>query len=274
MTIVPGVWDVTQDEYHADRACDSFTTLKCFADSAVLYEATYVSGLFTEDEKKDFLIGRALHLLVLEGWDTFQRSVCSMPNVDGRTKEGKAAKQLFAAENAGKIVLTHDDYALVCAMADGVMRNGHAAALLAMRGRTELAVRWQDPDTGLWMKSRFDKLIADEQRLILDLKSTDDPCPRGWAWSFKKFRYYQQAAIYIEAAGKALSLPDCDFLFLTVGKKPPFDCVVYRPTYSSLERGLREVKGMMTQLALRKFLGNWRSDYADQVVDIDLPAFE
>jgi exodeoxyribonuclease VIII len=58
--------------------------------------------------------------------------------------------------------------------------------------------------------------------VIIDLKTTEDASPRGFAQSVKKYRYDVQAAFYSdgleEATGKACN----GFFFVAVEKHPPY----------------------------------------------------
>src|SRR3546814_13992673 len=54
----------------------------------------------------------------------------------------------WEAENAGKIVLSADDFALIEAMHTALMRDPEVAALFA-EGESEVKLRWVDAATGL-----------------------------------------------------------------------------------------------------------------------------
>src|SRR3546814_7327030 len=78
----------------------------------------------------------------------------------------------WEAENAGKIVLSADDFALIEAMHTALMRDPEVAALFA-EGESEVTLRWVDEATGLRCKARADRWNR-RRRYMADLKTTDD----------------------------------------------------------------------------------------------------
>src|SRR3546814_4036406 len=62
----------------------------------------------------------------------------------------------WEAENAGKIVLSADDFALIEAMHTALMRDPDVAAIFD-EGDSEVTLRWTDEATGLQCKARADR---------------------------------------------------------------------------------------------------------------------
>lgn len=80
-----------------------------------------------EVETPALAFGTAFHAYVLEK-DKFDSEYIVAPKLDRRTKEGKAlAAQI---EASGKIPISEDAFAQIQAMAESVMSNKYAAALL------------------------------------------------------------------------------------------------------------------------------------------------
>jgi hypothetical protein len=63
----------------------------------------------TREESKALRVGTAVHKLALEGLDAYNATHAIAPEVDKRTKEGKAAWAEFATANEGKAILTADE---------------------------------------------------------------------------------------------------------------------------------------------------------------------
>ena len=108
------------------------------------------------------------------------------------------------------------DAALAMAAA---VRSHQAAAELLRDGQAEQSFWWDDADTGLRCKCRPDWLNG---ATVIDLKTTTDASPAGFAKSCATFRYHVQASHYL--AG----LPAERFIFIAVEKVYPYAVGVYQ----------------------------------------------
>src|SRR3546814_13011193 len=78
----------------------------------------------------------------------------------------------WEAENAGKIVLSADDFALIEAMHTALMRDPDVAAIFD-EGASEATLRWTDEAQGLQCKARADRCNR-LRRYMDDLKPPAD----------------------------------------------------------------------------------------------------
>jgi hypothetical protein len=193
--------------------------------------ATPAHAKYAMDNRKDSPsknMGRAIHALILE-----EKKIYAVePIADGRTKEGKAIKAAFAADNSGKLILTAAEGAKVEGMAAGVRRNKGAMTLLAACYEFELSIFWDG------YKARLDALSPLGP---VDLKSTDDASP--WAFSKKTlldYGAYIQSPHYLEGCA-ACGLPCENFHFIAVESEAPHECAIYVADHESLEIGMREL---------------------------------
>lgn len=83
---------------------------------------------------------------------------------------------------------------------------------------------------GVKCKARPD-FVSDDRELIIDLKITQDASKDGFIQSVAKFRYYLQAAFYLDLIGAKR------FLFLAIEKEPPFMCGIYELSPEALDLG-------------------------------------
>lgn len=265
---MPGEWwDVKHAEYHADRTRDSHSSLELFRRSIPLYHAVR-TGLIVQEPTEDMVFGTAFHLMLLEP-DRWDQEAAVAPQVDRRTKVGKAAWEEFQAQAEGKLVVSLDDYDRLRKMTTAALQNPWARRLLEEEGRTEAACQWEDPETGLPLKTLFDRILG--SGVILDVKSAADPTPEVWPASAARYGYHRQSPFYQDAAWEVMALENADFVFLVVGKAPPYETVLYSPDFSTDDAGRQENRAILNELAERRRTGNWTSRSHGQIETFSLP---
>jgi hypothetical protein len=169
------------------------------------------------------------HTLILEPHKLFDEFAI-MPNVDGRTKEGKAAKAEFEAASEGKAVMTAQEYETAQLCAESVMKNagGFFSAGLA-------EVSYFSEIDEIPVRVRLDYHIK-EIGLICDLKFVEDASPDGFAKAIANYGYYIQAAFYLDVTKSKR------FVFIAVEKKPPFMVGIYELDITGMEFGRSEYR--------------------------------
>ena len=212
------VYDMPEDEYFALNR-QSKSKLSLLGDD-IVYE-DWLIGYKGSTRAMDF--GKLVHLAVLEPerWDV---DVVVAPEVNRRTKAGKAEWAEFEAANAGKIVTTQADYDAARKAADRVI-NHPVAGPLFTGGRAEATVLWTDRPTGIECKGRIDYLNVG-QGLIVDLKTTRDPKPKAFEKSVRMFKYHAQQEMY-KSGLKHVGIDIDRFLFVAVGSYYPYHVAVY-----------------------------------------------
>lgn len=213
-----GLVRVPEKEYHSmDDISRSFAWAVC---EHSLDRALDVSPISEEAAAE----GRAAHTAVFESDLYFDRFAVA-PDVDRRTKAGKAEWERFVIENAGKTVLKKNQHDLVMAMCSSVFANpGMYEALAATDGEAEgtafaeingVACRvrpdWYIPSTGM----------------VYDLKTSAAEITYGaWRYSVRKYGYHFQAAFYtlvMQHAGLEVN----GFVNMAVSKIPPHETAMY-----------------------------------------------
>lgn len=204
----------TNAEYHSDPAV-SASHLKAVMQSPYHYWARYLDPRRTPVEPTAAMkLGSLVHCAVLEPSELASRyGVCGPRN----TKAGKEQAEQMAA--AGIEAVTASDMLTANCMADSVHRHPAASALLA-QGKAEQSFWWDDIATGLRCKCRPDWF---DGFTVVDLKTTTDASPKGFARSIAGFSYHVQASHYL--AG----LPDAkQFIFIAVETTAPYAVAVYQ----------------------------------------------
>ena len=219
--------------------------------------------------------GSAFHCRVLEPehWGT---RYAVAPDLDRRTKAGKAAWAECQEESKGLTVLTPEQDARIEKMTQAIDRHPVWESIGWGGGDVEVSVFWEELlySQAVTCKSRPDFVSADKN-ILVDLKSTRDASPEAFAKSVANFRYHVQAAWYLRGWRAATQI-DADFVFLAVESSPPHEVACYTLGEAELAEGW-----MQATDSLRKFAA-WKSGelkvtgYPAEIQELNLPrwAFE
>ena len=169
----------------------------------------------TKKSSPALLLGSAVHCAVLEPEEFGKRY--ALADYDRRTKEGKAKHQEMLDQ--GIEGLPFDVYTQVIGMQKSVMTHPLAKNMLE-GGKTEVSC-FQVKD-GVHTKARADLV---KHNYIVDLKTTQDASPREFMKSIMTFKYYRQAAWYVDLFSKEMDIDT--FYFLCVEKEPPYAVAIY-----------------------------------------------
>jgi exodeoxyribonuclease VIII len=248
---------LSNEEYHADPAV-SASHLHQVARSGQHYWAKYVTKVPELPKSTAAMtMGSLVHCAVLEPDELLKRYGACPPR---NTKAGKEA----AAEmqSNGIEPVSESDLQQAQRMASAVRRHPYAAELLSA-GKPETSIWWDDPETGLRCKCRPDWING---RTCIDLKTTTDASPKGFAKSVASFRYHVQMAHYL-AAG----LFD-QFVFIAVEKEPPYAVACYELDADAFAEGQRLRVRDLQRIANCRAMAAWPG-YGDELQTISLPGW-
>jgi hypothetical protein len=199
------------------------------------------------------------------------------PTCDRRTKVGKEEWEKFSKKNAGKTILTFDQYMIASGMVEALEASKTAGALIT-RADKQIVMTWVDKDTGLDCKSRPDGLICDTKggpttgsNIIYDIKTTSDYC-KNFRYQLKKLGYHHQAAHYV-AGALANGIVIKDFVFIVVESFAPHGVQCFRLMDDVLELGRAKNAELLKLYKQCKEADSWPS-YPDQIVDCSLSDWE
>ena len=212
----------TREIYDKSEALN-FSGAKELLKSGLHYQA-YLKR--DREPTKALRIGSATHKLALEGSEAFEAAYAVAPDCDKRTSAGKAEWAAFAAENAGKEILSAEEADLVAHMAGAARGRLNALGLKIVATEQYLAVDY----CGVPIKAAID-LVAENAAgdvVLVDLKTTEDASPKGFLNSVRSYKYALQAhwyrTVYSLHTGKAIPPT---FLFLAVEKQAPWATATY-----------------------------------------------
>jgi hypothetical protein len=184
MTVAASLLIRESDDVYQARASEYLTShqLADFRPCPLLYRKKKL-GLIEGEGRPVYLVGRALHTLVLEGRDRFEAEYVAGRPVNPKTGELYGANTKAFAEWAaqqGKPVLTFQQHDLVECMAEGIRGHGLARDLLS-EGTPEGVVRAEYCE--LPCQIRMDWF--DPHRGLVDLKTCDDTQRAGKTWRYR-----------------------------------------------------------------------------------------
>ena len=246
---------ITNEEYHADPAV-SASHLHMVAKSPYHYWSRYLNPDRQQVKPTAaMLFGTLVHTAVLEP-DELRNRYDLAPN-----RRSTAGKELAAdMEARGITPVSAADMDAALAMADAV-RSHPAAAELLRHGKAEQSFWWDDADTGLRCKCRPDWLNGGT---VIDLKTTTDASPAGFAKSVANFRYHVQDAHYL-----ACGLLD-QFIFIPVEKAYPYAVGVYQLDADAKQHGNELRKQNMRMIADCHAINEWPG-YSNTIEPLSLP---
>lgn len=197
-----------------------------------------------DKEPRHFIIGRALHHLVL-GEPYFQKMFTIQPSewpdniglIKPWNNNRKECRKWHAEQSeAGLSVLTVAEADAIRQMA--ISLRNHPLGRHLRRGLIERSVFWKDKETGIWLKWRPDTMPTDSADYV-DLKTCRSVTGPAISTSIDRFKYYQQAALGRDATRIVLDMAMETFTLLFVEKQVPWSTRDIRCDEQDLDRGAR-----------------------------------
>lgn len=261
-------WNVTRQQYHADRECLSNSALGDFLKSPALYHGRHITGIYPREKSTAFDTGTVAHQLILEPDADLSYAIIPRDalNSDGHRKG--AAWKAFESENVGKVLLKSDEFEPIGRMVRSVREHPRANSLLfGDGGERELPIRWECDRHGILRRSLIDLL---RPVAIVDLKTTTDASAEGFASSAWKFRYMNQVAYYKDAV-HALTGEWLPFVFVVIEKDPPYRCECYELDQEFEEQGYNRINSGIERLKACRESGKWETPTHGTIVQIAAP---
>lgn len=216
----------------------SKTGLDHVARSPALFYALHLDPARpAEKERAGQLEGQLAHCAILEPAefdkryavlpaDAPDRPTEAMLNAKNPSESSIARQKWWAdwnAENAGRMVITHDQRETALRQAESVRRLPDVAEALAA-GRPEVSAYWIDPDTGVLCRCRPDWVhpAGESGVVLLDVKTFSDASPAEFARQIARKRYHVQDAFYSEGYARAAGVDVLGFVFVAVETEWPF----------------------------------------------------
>lgn len=255
---LPGlVENMPEAEYHAHPALSS-TGARTLLSSPARFQYERTHPVYRDV----FDVGSALHTKVLgKGWP-----IIVVEADDWRTKAAKEARD--EARAAGQVPMRRKEWDVVNAMAEAVLADDRAAAILHRPRLTEVSAFGRDPITGVEMRARLDVLNQDDPDAA-DVKSAQSAADDAFAKSAATYGYHIQEEWYRRVLDQCYGHEIDAFKFIVVEKQPP-----YLVNVIELDAEFRQIARTQVDRALASYAkctatGEWPG-YAAHPVDANL----
>jgi exodeoxyribonuclease VIII len=209
--------------------------------------------------------GTLVHAMVLEP-HIVDQEFAAMPKVDRRTSVGKQQAELFAATNAGMTVIDMDDFQRAQKVAEAV-RSHHLYNDLLKGASVEQSFRWEQH--GVPCKARMDAIHGG---MIVDLKTTQDASPDGFAKTLAGLKYYVQAAHYLDGYAHSTGFEADRFVFIAVETEAPYAIGVYDLDFVALEAGRHKMALAAEAYKATKSATSWKG-YSPKIETLSVPSW-
>lgn len=204
----------------------SYSSIKEFAKSPRHY-VHYV--LAKREGSKAMDLGSLMHCLIMYP-SKFNSQFIIAPNVDRRTKDGKATWEEFLLTSNGKTVVTEDELAEATQIADNVMSNWKIKNTVTECTSFEEEFRYDV--LGLPFRGFVDGVKAGEY--ILEIKTMNDASPSNVTREFYNRKYHIQAGLY----NLVHKLP---VKYLIIETKAPYNSMLVDATDDYIKKGQEEL---------------------------------
>lgn len=208
-----------------------------------------------DDRKRHFILGRALHHLLL-GEPGFAKAFVEQPAEypDGKTGElkswnnnaGYCREWHVRQSKLNRTPLSQKEIFKLRNMAQSVGR--HPMVTDFLTGLVERSFFWKDKETGIWLKWRPD-VVPTHSADFADLKMTRSAMPSKIAYTIREYGYYQQAALGRDACRAVLGMDMKSFTYLFVENEPPWCTFDTTMPDDDLDRGARMNRACLRILA-------------------------
>ena len=174
-----------------------------------------------EVAKRHFIVGSALHELVLEPHE-FKKHYTLSPVFDKKTAKGKADYELFQFKlNALKMQgLYPDEWTMITVMATNATKNKTLTELIK-DGHREVSCYTVDEPTGLLIRVRPDTLCTNVNTIV-DLKTCLSSSKRRFTKDVYEYEYMISAAFYMDFLNRE------NYVFVSMEKDEPYQVSLYQ----------------------------------------------
>lgn len=222
-----------------------------------------------EEESDALRIGRLAHTAILEPEKFAAQASVFATRPDGmkfNTKEGKAWKKVQT--DIGKVVVEVEEHAILFGSVERIRQHPTASRMIGdPNGQAEVTL--VSELEGVPVKARLDWLPSGDT--IVDLKTTIDASPRGFAKTIDDRAYHRQAALYFDIA-RSVGLPIEHFCFLALEKSAPFEMGCYILAPEAISQGRSEYLKLLKTFADCRHANKWPG-YSQALEPISIPAW-
>lgn len=256
------------DQYHASTALGSSVLRNVLRASPA-----HAAAAMDDESNQAQQLGTAIHAAILEP-DTFTASVAIAPEVDKRTKDGKARWESFLETTAGRTVITAEQGETLARVMDSYKTLSNIPRLIEMCPERELSVFAHDVEADFSIKARLDAYDFNTG-LVVDVKTTSKHASRedferaiasgGWGYGLQACHYRRVCRL--------ANVPFSDFVFLVIETVKPFGVAAFALDSDVIDMYEAEVTRGIALWAKASKAGRFEA-WPDEVQRIGVPAWE
>jgi hypothetical protein len=261
----PGLYRAVPMDTYLRLPCLSASGLEVFRRSPKHYHERV-----EQEATPAMTLGTAVHTALLEPEDfaaTYVRGI----DGDGRTKAVKDARRELEEQHPGATVLSGAEYDTVSSMVGAIRSHPRASTLFTGSGDVEVTGIFDDPDTGLRIKIRPDRLIR-RAGMLVDLKTAADASQDGFARASARLGYHRKMALYRRGL-RALGWDCTASAICAMETSPPYAVGLYLLDEAQLERAERDVVRLLHQFAFCSSTDSWPGYGSDEFRTLYFPDF-
>lgn len=269
---VARLFNCTDAEYHADDESISHSQAEVFRVDPALFHARFIARRHSREPTKAMAFGSLVHncLLRPKFWST-DVTVIPPNALNGSGQRRGTAWTRFARENAGKPIVTEDEFETLRQIIDAVMEHAAAAALRTSIERYECPAKWVHPSVPIRLRCKFDGLCSNG--IIVDLKTTRDARPREFTSAVVRYGYHRQAAWYSHGYQAVFGAPPRTFVFIAVTVESPVRVECYELASEFLGLGEQQNHETLTRIAEAFERGTWKPESHGQILTLAAPTW-
>lgn len=212
--------------------------------------------LHPKSPSRSMEVGTIFHMNMLEP-GRFEAEYVVPPKLDRRYKDQKLAWDEFEAANVGKSYVDAEGHDQIIGMRNMIWSRPFASGVLSAPGLNEVAIVWQDEDTGILCKGLLDKLAEYAGwTWLADIKSTRDASHEGFSREIKKHSYGAKAAFYHDGCN-VLAPRERRFVWLAVENSRPYAAAEHECTEEAIEKGRSHYRRWLRRYAEALRTGQW-----------------
>lgn len=245
------------EEYHSSKDWVSKSMLDSMTKSPMHFYALNLDpNRPAREPTAAMALGSLAHCAILEPRELSARYAVK-PQMDRRTKEGKAAYEAFCAMHPTHLHASSDDMQSALGMSVSVMKNAGISQYLG-NGVAEVSAFWIDQDTNVQCRCRPDWVHPYKDGVILfDLKTCASAKPEDFARSVVKWQYDKQAAFYSDGFQAASGKKVYGFVFGAVEKDFPYASAAYILSDEDVSFAREQYKHELQLYAVCKAANEW-----------------
>lgn len=238
----------------------SYSSIKEFAKSPRHY-MNYINA--KREPSKEMNMGSLIHALLLYPSE-ISKQFAIAPDVDKRTKEGKAAWEQFVQTSEGKIAVTESELNEANSIVDIALSSKEISNMISQC--TAFEQEFRHDIQGLPFRGFVDGIAND---FILEVKTMSDASPQNIIREFYNRKYYIQAGLY----SSVYKLP---VRYIILETKPPYNYMHSFASQDYIQKGIEELNWLTTRFKQCMDMDAFSSGYQfnlDELFQVELPSW-